>query len=71
MSIRLQTLMVYQHHRAWFCSQEIKGKFSVAFNQSAQVEFEYLGKLYWDGADHQGKKYAYVKKSRFWTSAVE
>lgn len=63
--------MVYLRHRAWFCSQEIKGKFAVAFNQSAQVEFGYFGKLYWECADHRGKKGVYVKKSGFWTSAVE
>jgi len=35
------------------------------------VEFEYLGKLYGERVDHQGKAAVCVKRSRFWTSAVE
>lgn len=69
--ISLQTLIFYLCHGAWFCSQEIKGNFAIAFNQSTQMEFEYLDKSYLECADPQRKKAAYLKENIFWTSVVE
>lgn len=47
------TIRVYLCYRAcFFFPQEIKGRFAVAFNQNAPVEFEYFSQLY--GGEKEG-----------------